>query len=438
MQTFTPPPPLDEVRPSATDEQADMAYILSHLEPRTAEEVRMVAAALKTYGAKFEDAFFDWAEPFGRYKAKGLWVKTRPDPDALTEVINRQLAATTKANRFRALDREAITALPPPSELVKGVAPKQGLGVIFGRTGSGKGFTVEDMGCAIAEGRSWFGHRTKRTPVLHVVLEGASAIPARIRAWEAHNNRAFPDNFGILTQAFALNSEQDVRDLAAICPPGCVVFIDTLNRATPGLDENSGKDMGIIIAAASRLQELVGGLVILVSHTGKDAEKGLRGHSSLLAAMDFAISVNRTEVGRNIKIEKVKDGADGKEHEFRLEVVTVGKDEDGDEITSCVVVPQGAEYAAPGAVQLSPRMQHRFAMTTFLVLLHKYTLQGRVVVETKAHVEFAKHPESGGVTAEAFKTAKELLLAEDKIEVIDEPGASPSRARRVLREKVLP
>lgn len=80
MQTFTPPPPLDEVRPRATDEQAEMAGALSHLEPRNAEEVRMVAAALKTHGAKFEDVFFDWAAPFGRYKAKGLWVKTRPDP----------------------------------------------------------------------------------------------------------------------------------------------------------------------------------------------------------------------------------------------------------------------------------------------------------------------------------------------------------------------
>ena len=51
--------------------------------------------------------------------------------------------------------------------------------------------------------------------------------------------------------------------------------------------------MGQIIAAAKELQTFVGGLVVLVHHTGKDASKGLRGHSSLQAALDAAIEVRR-------------------------------------------------------------------------------------------------------------------------------------------------
>ena len=72
-------------------------------------------------------------------------------------------------------------------------------------------------------------------------------------------------------------------------PPGAVVFLDTLNRAAPTADENSSKDMGEILSAAKLLQSLINGLVVLVHHTGKDATKGLRGHSSLFAALDAAV-----------------------------------------------------------------------------------------------------------------------------------------------------
>ncbi|GAB1379756.1 AAA family ATPase [Pararhodobacter aggregans] len=347
---------------SKEDVIAEMRGIMANVLPKDAEAVKQGAAALKSLGAEAEPVFRDWSALYGRWKAKQLFKKVRPDPDALEELFDRQTAAEEQQSRFVPLDRDAIQKMQPPRDRVKDVLPIEGLAAIYGKSGSAKGFLVEDMGYAIAEGRPWFGHRTKQGPVLHVVLEGASAVPARVRAWEAHNGRPFPPNFRIVTQPFVLTSEQDVQQLAAICPPGCTIFIDTLNRATPRLDENSGKDMGVIIAAASRMQRLVGGLVILVSHTGKDAEKGLRGHSSLFAALDGAIAVSRTEVGRSIKIDKVKDGADCSEFEFQLEVVTIGKDHDGDTITSSVVVAKINDTLPKSKAAISPRIEYRFAM----------------------------------------------------------------------------
>jgi putative DNA primase/helicase len=116
-----------------------------------------------------------------------------------------------------------------------------------------------------------------------------------------------------------------------------VIFIDTLNRAAPGLDENSSQDMGRVLAGMKRLQELTGGLVLIVHHTGKDASKGLRGHSSLFAALDGAIEVERSATGRCWSAAKVKDGEDGKQIAFRLHVVDLGKDADGDPMNSCAV-----------------------------------------------------------------------------------------------------
>jgi hypothetical protein len=121
-----------------------------------------------------------------------------------------------------------------------------------------------------------------------------------------------------------------------------VVFLDTLNRAAPTSDENSSKDMGEILEAAKQLQALTGGLVVLVHHTGKDSTKGLRGHSSLFAALDAAVEVSREGERREWRVAKSKDGADGDTKAFRLQVEMLGTDAHGEAITSCVVVPDTA------------------------------------------------------------------------------------------------
>ena len=135
----------------------------------------------------------------------------------------------------------------------------------------------------------------------------------------------------------------DVLDLANTLPKGCVVFIDTLNRAASTIDENSSKDMGVVIDAINSIQRITDGLVVIVHHTGKNVESGLRGHSSLIASLDAAIEVSRRVDVRKWKIAKSKDGIDGLSKQFKLHVEGVGIDPDGDPITSCVVKPDASE-----------------------------------------------------------------------------------------------
>lgn len=123
------------------------------------------------------------------------------------------------------------------------------------------------------------------------------------------------------------------------------MIIDTLNRAAPGADENSSVDMGNLIAASKRLQSLVGGLVLLVHHTGKDTTKGLRGHSSLYAALDGAIEVTHTDTRRAWSVAKSKDDVTGDAHPFKLVIVPVGIDGESEEVTSCVAVPDESAEA---------------------------------------------------------------------------------------------
>lgn len=258
--------------------------------------------------------------------------------------------------RFKLITAAELHTLPRLQWIIHGVLPAEGTGAVYGASGSGKSFLLIPMVVQLAEeGGYWFGHRVKGgRRIVVVVLEGEAGFRLRIEAWEKANGRPFPPSVHFVFQAFNLTNRLDVLALAvAIEDAGGadVVVIDTLNRAAPGTDENSSRDMGLIIEATKELQGMTGGLVLLVHHAGKDSSKGMRGHSSLHAALDVAIEVTRSEDRREWIVAKSKDGTDGEAHPFRLEVVDLGEDEEGEPITSCVVVaaePQdGRQRARP-------------------------------------------------------------------------------------------
>lgn len=245
--------------------------------------------------------------------------------------------------RFTLLTAADLAKRPPARFRVRGVLPMEGIAAIFGPSGSGKSFLVLDVLAAVASGVDWFGSRTKAAPVLYIALEGEAGIAQRVQAYQVKHGRLSAD-FRFLLQSLDIRNATDRADLVqavrAAGWSGGVLCLDTLNRAAPGMDENDSKSMGESIAAANAIQAAVGGVVLLVHHTGKDSTKGMRGHSSLHAALDAAVEVTRTNDNREWKIAKSKDGEDGKSHPFRLDVVQIGEDEDdGEPITSCVVVP---------------------------------------------------------------------------------------------------
>lgn len=258
--------------------------------------------------------------------------------DVLAALLESATEPPKPEPRYKLLNSADLAALPPLQWRIRGVLPAGGLAGLYGPSASGKTFLALDAACAIASGERWFDCRVEAAPVVYACLEGEAGLKLRAQAWEAHKGRALPDGLHMVLQPFKLTSPQDVSDLAAVVPAGAVVFIDTLNRAAPLSDENSSRDMGEILEAAKRLQTLTGGLVVLVHHTGKNTAAGLRGHSSLFAAMDAAVEVSRDGERREWKCAKSKDGADGDGHPFKLQIETLGVDDYGDPVTSCVVV----------------------------------------------------------------------------------------------------
>lgn len=253
---------------------------------------------------------------------------SKPDPDSLPK-------------RFRLLSVDDLRAMPRLEWLIHSVLPSTGCGAIYGPSTSGKSFLALDMAAALADSNEWFGHRIKSPKnCLYIALEGETGLRLRVEAWEKSNDRPFPEGVRFLFESFDLSTLTDTLALGGsieLSGGVDVIVIDTLNRAAPGADENASADMGRILEGVRDLQGLTESLVLLVHHTGKDATKGLRGHSSLFAALDAAIEVSRTDDRREWKVAKSKDGEDGAVHPFRLSVVDLGEDDEGDSITSCVV-----------------------------------------------------------------------------------------------------
>ena len=190
------------------------------------------------------------------------------------------------------------------------------------------------LGAALLNANQVFGHAIpKRARFLYVNLEGE--LKPRLEAIERHHpGWSFPAPEAMfLTRPWCLNDRDSVEDLAHhINQAGGVdvIFIDTLNRAIPGSDENLSTDMGMVIAHSNQLIELTGAAVVLTHHTGKAKERGPRGHSSLYAALDTCLMVDQVESGlRTVELVKTRQAVGGNKYYFSIENIDLGEDDYG-------------------------------------------------------------------------------------------------------------
>ncbi len=238
--------------------------------------------------------------------------------------------------------------------LVKDLIPRTGLCVAWGPPKCGKSFWVFDLAMHIALGRPYRGRRVQAGPVVYGAFEGAHGFSARI---EAFRQKFLPDNakpIPFYLEPLTLNLVHEHRELIAAIKAALgdtipvFIVLDTLNRSLEGSESND-KDMAAYIRAVDALREAFDCAVLIVHHCGIDGTRP-RGHTSLTGAVDAQLAVKRNGTGNiEVKVEYMKDGPEGAVIASRLEEVNVGKDEDGEAITSCVVVPVDGAAAVPMA-----------------------------------------------------------------------------------------
>jgi RecA/RadA recombinase len=246
---------------------------------------------------------------------------------------------------------------PEHNWLVAGWLAANEVSVVAGASRSGKSFLALETGLCVAEARPLFGLKVKHGAVVYQAGEGAIGVKKRLRAWRQHHGRIWTREtpFVLLQRPIDIyHSTEDVDSLIAEIlahakvfeDPLRLVVIDTLATATPGADENSGRDMSTVLGNVARISDKCGCHVMLVHHLNAAGGK-LRGHTSVYANVGQVILVERDEETgiRTVKLDKQKDDEDGKTMKFELMQITIGVDEDGEKITSCVCLPVGEKDA---------------------------------------------------------------------------------------------
>jgi hypothetical protein len=215
-----------------------------------------------------------------------------------------------------------------------------------------------DLMMHVALGWEYRGHKVKQGPVVYCAPEGGHGFHRRIEAWRLHHVAQFhgPVPFWLIDVPIDLIKDQraliaDIRAQTAGVIPSAVV-IDTLNRSLNG-SENDDEDMAKYIRAADAVRAAFNCVTPIVHHCGIAGGRP-RGHTSLSGACDAQIAVARDEIADSITctVEFMKDGEADAVAVSELKVINLGPDDDGNQMTSCVIVPLGG--AAAGASTKKP------------------------------------------------------------------------------------
>lgn len=285
---------------------------------------------------------------------------SKPDRNALVEVNEPQ--------RKKLLVESWDSIKDEPVEwLVESIIPKRSFVALYAPPASYKSFISLDLAEAIATGRDWMGYKIpKKGAVLYICGEGHGGLGARVKACKIQNKSPDGANLYIIRAQLNLRSSpEDFAELlnainemiAEIDEPLELIILDTLMRMSGGnFNENNSEDMGGFITQAGKLQEIFECSLMVIHHSGKDVTKGLRGHSSLLGAVDTELEIARQDslinasdasvIGNAIlTVSKQKDGADSIQIGIEIVLVEIGTSDLGFEITTSLAIRHNQEIA---------------------------------------------------------------------------------------------
>ena len=289
-------------------------------------------------------------------------------PQRLSLYVPEATQVADEATKSRFLVESWDSIKDEPVEwLIESIIPKRAFVALYAPPASFKSFIALDIAEAVATGREWMGYRVpKKGAVLYIAGEGHGGMGARVKACKIQNNSPDGANLYVIRAQINIRSSQEDFDalvaainelIAEIDEPLELIILDTLMRMSGGgFNENSSEDMGGFITQAGKIQAIYLCAMLLIHHSGKDITKGLRGHSSLLGAVDTELEIQRQDsvinsadqsvVGNAIlTVTKQKDGADSITVGIEVVNVEIGESALGFEIITSLAVRPNPEIA---------------------------------------------------------------------------------------------
>ena len=308
--------------------------------------------------------------------------------------------------------------------LIDGIIPADGFGVVYGKSGSYKSFMALDIAAAISSGnKQWHGFDVDMPgPVLYIAAEGAQGLKERAVAWEKHHGKKYGQlailpmpimlDDPVMTQQFV---EAAMKAQERLGGPFHMVVIDTMARSFNG-DENSSRDIGAFINSCYAWRSKLGDCtVMVVTHSGKDQSRGIRGSSATYAACDFVYVVSRpNNMQALVKNEKQKDIDEAEDMRFALQVVDLGmNDHKGRPRKSLVPIleSQGA-MADPDAEE--DTVFNIKDVRVMVGMVRSANNRGETMTEDELKREFRALRESEGISKEASRKSFTRTLEKAK------------------------
>lgn len=239
--------------------------------------------------------------------------------------------------------------------LVKKCLPETGVAMLSGQWGIYKTFVALDLAGSVMTGEPFAGRKVARKGgVMYVAAEAASSLPIRLAALSEQRFDGERLPFAWIDSSPPLRTEgaktliEKARSVADKLKanfqlPLVLIIIDTLIAAANFENENDAGQGQRVMNVLHELSRATGALVVAVDHYGKDQETGTRGTSAKEGSADTILSLlgKRDPSGRvtnaRMVVRKVRNEQTGIETPLRVQVVDLGKDADGEAITSCVV-----------------------------------------------------------------------------------------------------
>jgi hypothetical protein len=287
------------------------------------------------------------------------WLANGGNVEQLRELIASAPAFTAARPAPLSYRKHRDANNPTRPDLVKGLLPETGCGLLSGQSGTFKTFVALNLAGAIATGKPFAGYSIKRPGATFAfVSEGSAGWQQRLDALSKrdHDNARLPIAYtgdpvclldpasvAIVIETVKAFADQMKRDLGL---PLSLVLFDTLIGSagfSKSGDENDAVVGAKLMNALAEISASTKTFVLGVDHFGKAVETGTRGSSAKEAAADVVLaliankSISGEISGQRLAIRKRRDGQAGIEHTFTVETVELGEDEDGDIIRSCAV-----------------------------------------------------------------------------------------------------
>jgi hypothetical protein len=290
----------------------------------------------------------------------------------IADVIDKTVALTVDENNPPAPNGPEDYGAPPDAELTrptrsqplkltyfdesdtfaakrwisKGLLARGETSAFIAPPGAGKSALMTEIAVHTAAGIDWRGHKAKEAcGVVILALERADLYRRRPQAYRMRDGlQGFPiavagtvidllnPNCVDITVSTVRDAEKNLgRDVG-------LIIIDTYAKgiAANGGDEDKARDQNRAAANLRNVQAKLDVHIALVGHTGKVEERGARGGNAHLGDVDVMVQIT----GEGTKVAEIVKANDQPQRvvaEFKLEAFELGRDDEGDPVTTSIV-----------------------------------------------------------------------------------------------------